>query len=96
MFYTSKSIRLHSKCLAILEMIQKVSNYIEGTKKELSGWDKCGPYDMPRLMFSRSLYENKLSRFQAIRNRLIRYYASTFCQLSEDVVKKCYPELETA
>ena len=93
MQYTNKFIRLHSKCLNILEMIQKVNNQIEhnrATSLELQ--EKLNLFPSSYLQH----YKNRLLIDRAVKDRLVRYYASTFCKLSEDVVAKCYPELETA
>lgn len=94
--YTTKSIRLHSKCLAILEMIQKINNRIEADKKWLQDWDRCGMLDMPKLMWKRWKGEDTLIRDEAIKARMLRYYANSMAGLCEDVVAECYPELETA
>lgn len=86
--YTTKFIRLHSKSLQILEAIQTVSNRIESCKADIQSFSF-----LPSTV---AHFEERLKVNRAIKNRLVRYYASTFCILSEDVVAKCYPELETA
>ena len=93
MQYTNKFIRLHSKCLQVLEAIQALNNRIEqnrATSLELK--DKLRFFPSSYVEH----YKNRLVIDKAIKDRLVRYYASTFCKLSEDVVAKCYPEFETS
>lgn len=80
--YTSKPIKHHNKCLAILEMIQKVNNRIEEQRNRLYHYDNTkNPYAPIRLMNTRESIVDRMESNKAIAARLERYYERTFVQL---------------
>lgn len=76
--YTSHKIHTHNKCLAILELIQKVNNRIEVLRSDLARFDNSS-WDMPiRLMNKREDYIEAQEYYKKVKERLVRYYYRTF------------------
>lgn len=88
---TSKFIHLHSKCLAILMMIQKVNNRIEEGRSKLARYDVAKDFDNIRLFNTREGIIRRSEKNKAIKSRLVRYYAFNMAKLAEDTLAKCYP-----
>lgn len=80
--YTSRPIKHHNKCLAILEMIQKVNNRIEEQRCRLHHYDNTKDRYAPiRLMNKRDDIVERIESNKAVAARLERYYERTFVQL---------------
>ena len=80
--YTSLPIKVHSKCLCILEMIQKVNNRIESKKSSLHLYDNTKDWSAPiRLMNNRKDFETAIAQMQKVKERLVQYYNNTLSKI---------------
>ena len=80
--YTSKPIKHHNKCLAILEMIQTANNRIEAERSRLYHYDNTkDTYSPVRLFHTREGIIEVMDHWKAVAARLERYYEKTFVQL---------------
>ena len=87
MFYTNQPIKLHSKCLSILDMIQKSNNRLEDFKSRLYAYKQCeNPFALVRLMYRREGLEEQINHYQAVSQRLEQYYANTFAAIVERAI----------
>ena len=86
--YTNKPIRIHSKCLLILEMIQKVSNRIAETESNIYLYDNAKWYNNIRLFNKRVDFTDRLEHLKKVKARLINYYRNTLEQLNKAQSKK--------
>ena len=86
--YTNKSIRLHSKCLNILDMLQTIGNRIEENKRSLKLYDENKMDHWLYFIRTRISYVQRLETNQAIQKRLACYYLKTFNNLHDNVVKE--------
>ena len=87
MFYTNQPIKLHSKCLCILEIIQKSNNRYENCKSRLYAYNQCkDPFAPIRLMWRREELEGKVNHYEAVSKRLEQYYANTFAAIVERAI----------
>ena len=89
--YTNKSIRLHSKCLEILECIQKANRRIDEKKLCLKDYDRAQSFDIIRLMTTRNQITDRIERDKAIRERLITAYVNHMASVVEESIIRCYP-----
>ena len=77
--YTNKSIRLHSKCLNILDMLQTIGNRIEENKRSIKLHESGGAsWFIPKGFFQQQLTKNT-----AIQYRLTLYYINTLNEASQ-------------
>jgi hypothetical protein len=81
--YTNKSIRLHNKCLNILDMLQTIGNRIEENKKSIQLYDEKKMDDWLYFVRSRISYVQRLETNQAIEYRLTLYYINTLNEASQ-------------
>ena len=87
MFYTNQPIKLHSKCLCILEMIQKSNNCLEDFKSRLYAYNNCKDMFAPaRLMWRKEELEDQVNHYKAVSKRLEQYYANTFAAIVERAI----------
>ena len=77
--YTNKSIRLHSKCLNILDMLQTIGNKIENNKRQIELHNEGTGH----WFYTRSMYEQQLEKNTAIQYRLTLYYINTLNEASQ-------------
>lgn len=80
-----KQMKLHQRCVDILEMIRKCNGYIQEFKRKLAIWDASGPFDNIRLCWERHELENHLARYRGIKSRLSLWYADIAVRLNEEV-----------
>ena len=85
---TTQHIRLHSKCLAILAMIQKVNNRISQAKSDIHAHDNGDPLNFLRLFVDRDELVNEVTHNMRVKQRLVRYYADTMEALIKPVIIK--------
>lgn len=74
--YTNKPIRIHSKCLAILEMIQKCNNRIADYESRLTMGASTNDW-MYQFMNDKKYLSNMLDTHRAMKERLVNYYHHT-------------------
>ena len=87
MFYTNQPIKLHSKCLCILEMLQKSNNYYEKEKSLLYAFDNCKDmYALIKLSYRRIDLVKAMKKYSSISQRLEQYYANTFGAIVERAI----------
>ena len=86
--YTNKSIRLHSKCLNILDMLQTIGNRIEENKRSLKLYDENKMDHWLYFIRTRISYVQRLETDEAIQLRLASYYLRTFNKLHDNVIKE--------
>lgn len=79
--YTNKPIRIHSKCLCILEMIQKINSRIESEKANLNTFDNARHFDIIRLINSRASIVARIENAKEVKGRLVDYYNNTAQEL---------------
>lgn len=77
--YTSHKIHTHNKCLAILELIQKVNNRLEIIRGQIHLYDNS-KWDHPIRLFNnrREDFTDSQEYYQKVKERLVRYYYRTF------------------
>lgn len=81
--YTSKPIKLHTKCLCILEMIQKCDSYLDNKKSDLKKYDNTKDAFAPiRLWNERYMFEKRIQTLESVMLRLTNYYNNTLKQLT--------------
>ena len=90
--YTNSFIRLHSKCLAILDLIQQVNNRLEANRSDLHHFDNSGPFSNIRLFTTRREITDRVSRNKVIRERLVNWYADTMTALTFETMKRTINE----
>lgn len=73
---STQSIRLHSKCLEILEMIKECNNRISRANSDLHFWDNSKGYSTVRILYSRTHFEEIVKKYEAIKERLVLYYTN--------------------
>lgn len=78
---TSQSIKTHSKCLEILEMIKTCNNRISAAVCDLYHYNNAKPLDPIRIVHDRKEFEDILNKYKAIKNRLVLYYINTLLTL---------------
>lgn len=76
--YTSHKIHTHNKCLAILELIQKVNNRIEDIRSRLHLYDHSRWDHNIRLFNKRDDFTEAQEYYGKVKERLVRYYYRTF------------------
>lgn len=79
--YTSHKIHTHNKCLAILELIQKVNNRIESKRSDLHRYDNSKWDDPIQLFNKRNDFIEAQEYYQKVKDRLVKYYYRTFNNL---------------
>ena len=82
--YTNKSIRLHSKCLNILDMLQTIGNRIEDNKRSIERYDANQMDYWQYYIYTRISYVQRLETNQAIEYRLTLYYINTLNAASQE------------
>lgn len=80
-----KQLKLHERCVDILEMIRKCNGFIQEFRRKLALWDTSGPFDSIRLCWERSEIERKIDRYRSIKTRLSIWYADISVRLNEEV-----------
>lgn len=80
-----KQMKLHQRCVDILEMIRKCNGYIQEFKRKLVLWDASGPFDSIRLCWERGEIERELIRYRGVKKRLSMWYADISIRLQEEV-----------
>jgi hypothetical protein len=86
--YTNKSIKLVSKALAILEMLQKVNNRIEDNRRSLRIFDAADAGDFMTFIYNRSFFEQQLEKNLDIQNRVFMYYFTTLAKATHEAAKQ--------
>ena len=87
MFYTNQPIRLHSKCLCILEMIQKSNNLYEKNKGILYLYDRTkDAYSTIRLTYKRYELEKEMTKYSLVSKRLEQSYVNTIASMVERAI----------
>lgn len=82
--YTNQPIKIHTKCLLILEMMQKSNNYIQEAISRLYTYDNTKDWTHPvRLMNTREEIESSIVRLKKVNERIVQYYHNTLSQLPE-------------
>jgi hypothetical protein len=76
-------IRMHSKCIKILEMIQTVNKRIVSAKADLIRYDCADGLSPLRIMYDRSDLEKLLEHHRSVRDRIVVYYAENMLKLIE-------------
>ena len=89
--YTNKSIRLHSRCLEVLEMIQKINYRIDEKKLTLVRYDSSKWYDSIQVCNNREFLVTRIATDKAIRQRLVNRYVALMSTAVEESIKRCYP-----
>lgn len=96
MFYTNRSIRLHNKCLAILDLIQQSNNRAEDKRSLLARYDACKRhYEVTRLMHERYWIVNTKERYERLSQWLVNRYIIAFTELTGETTKRLLPKKET-
>lgn len=86
---TTKFILLHSKCLRILAMVQRVDLRIEASKAQLYIYDYSkNPFDIIKLVNTREGLVAVMEYERYLKERLLNYYATTTVNLIGDVLIK--------
>jgi hypothetical protein len=85
---TTQNIRLHAKCLAILEMIQTVNNRISAAKADIRIYDNGDPLNFLRLFTDRDELVATVEHNKRVKERLAAYYADTLVALITPVISK--------
>lgn len=93
MFYTNKSLRLHSKCMDYLYLIQKANNYAENNKSCLKIYDNANPLDNIRLFNYRTDFTNKIIRYENLSNWLFYRYSNLVMELANENQKQLKKEI---
>lgn len=79
--YTNKPIRIHTKCLCLLELIQEAGNRVERAKGLLHEWEHARHFDMVRLVYNRNELATQPQRWQRVKDRLVSSYERLKAQL---------------
>ena len=91
MFYTNQSIRLHSKCLEILEMLQKIGNRIEENKRSIKLWESRDSFPLT----NKKWFIERLEINEKIRERLAFYYFDILNKTMQQGCREFKRQLET-
>lgn len=95
MYYTNKSIRLHSKALIYLELIQKANNRYEDKRSKLTLWEAAF-WDHPvRLMNKKEDINNYMLRMGTLANWLVLRMQNIFMELNQENDKQLRKVLST-
>lgn len=78
-------MKLHERCIDVLEMIRRCNNEINDYKRMLNAWDKAEIWDGIRASWSRDEIVYHMERFRAINRRLSMWYADISIRLQEEV-----------
>lgn len=87
---TTLLLQQHRKCIEILEMIAKVDGYLFTKKRSYEIYLSYPPNvrQWQYVMCDEKYFVTFIARYEAIRNRLIKYYANQFIKLVDPVVDK--------
>lgn len=82
MFYTNKSIRLHNKCLAMLELIQKSTNRAEEQWANLRLYHNS-KWDAPIRLMNRTdeRIRQNIVRYETLSSWLVKRYQKAMKEL---------------
>lgn len=80
-----KQMKLHQRCVDILELIRKCNNEINDYRRLLSAWDNSDAWSSIRLSWSRGELVFHIDRFRAIKKRLSMWYADISVRLNEEI-----------
>lgn len=95
--YTNKSIRLHSRCLGYLELIQKANNRVSEQATNLHHYDnEKNAWKAIRLFHTRIEFEDKLSRYQELAEWLVNRYQAVMNDLVTETLKRIPAPLSIA
>lgn len=72
--YVNKKIELHTKYLAVLCLIDRLNDRIQGDEVTLGNWERANYYDILRMAWKREEIEQKIEMGYAARERLVKYY----------------------
>ena len=88
--YTNKSIHLHSKCLAILDMIQRVNNRLADEKSKLKIYNNNVEqkrfFSMLNILNTAEGIQAEINHQTKLKERLVRSYANTVENLIEPIL----------
>lgn len=85
--YTRKQLQLHERSIAVLELIQDAKKRFENSRHDLYIFDNCNnPYSTIRLMCNRPELTAKVKKYEAIRDRLVMWYADIMQRLFEEAM----------
>lgn len=87
--YTNKSIRLHSRCLEYLKLIQKANNRAEEKRSLLARYDAKFPNII--LMYKRREIEDRFARWAELAEWLINRYEVVMSELIAETSKRIHP-----
>ena len=87
---TTKLIGLHTKCTAILQLIQTVNDRIVSQRTRLSQYDnESDIFHVVRLTNLRCDIISDLDHYKNLKSRLVESYTNVHMLLSEDALEKC-------
>jgi hypothetical protein len=93
MFYAQKQIKLHQRCLDVLDLIVSADKAIEEARHYLHRYDNCKDHYAPlRLFNNREDLDNRLRRYRLIKDRIVMWYADIERRLIEEVVERADKE----
>lgn len=87
--YINKSARLHNRCLAYLELIDKANKRLDNAASRLHYFDNERNFLAPiRLMNMRYQIEDDLTRFQELSDWLVNRYQVVMSELIAETCKR--------
>lgn len=85
MFYTNKSIRLHSICLEYLSLIQQANNRYENKRSDLARYDACkNPFSPSMFLRKRDYITGQMERWKNVSEWLILRMQSVLMELNQE------------
>lgn len=78
-------MKLHERCIDVLEMIRRCNNEINDYKRMLNAWDRADIWAGIRASWSRDEIVYHMERFRSIKRRLSMWYADISIRLQEEV-----------
>lgn len=81
------SIELHSKCLAILDLLKQCGERRQTAFKYLRQWNASKPNDFFRITNDFKHISDSYEKYSRMEERLLSYYMNTSLKLSKHTVK---------
>jgi hypothetical protein len=82
--------KLHTKCLRILDLMDRADRNLFEAKWRLHQYDKAGEFENIKLFTKRHELLSDVETKKAVSDRLISYYASQMIKLIQPAAKKAF------
>jgi len=82
-FRAARQLKLHQRCVDILDMIVTCDNYLGNAQDNLKRWDDANWMDMIRIMSKRESWVESVTKYAAIKQRLTSWYIDIMSRIEQ-------------